>query len=495
MLRHILFGISLLLLLLSSSCSIFFTPLDPQSEEERFERFPAGPYPVEQPVQIYWNPHKVPYIEAQNDADLAFGFGLVSAHLRMGQMEFLRRISQFRFSEMGGPVFVPTLDRTFQTIHAPISIEELYADLPAESRVWAENFVKGVNYYLRNTPEDELPKEYSILDWEKEYWKREDILRIGRAVSADLNWGLYALWLQQETPEQAKAVWARVLESGARSVASFDGNLETQALQKLLWENGRSGSNTVVVSGEKTSTGAAIMANDPHLGVTAPNIWLIVGLKSPTYHTVGLTIPGTAVIGVGRNPDIAWGGTNMRGVSSHLFEVTEDDIIGSKQVTIRKRWWFDEEYSIRLSTKGPVLTDVPFFEREDGKMFAIYWTGQEPSDELTAYLQASRARNWDEFKQAFESYSIFALNMLYADTAGNIGMLPGYRQPVLADMSEFALPIKSRSNRVTKVRKVSELPAVLNPSSGFLASSNNKPFSTDYPLAYSYSNDDRRLGP
>jgi acyl-homoserine lactone acylase PvdQ len=93
-------------------------------------------------------------------------------------------------------------------------------------------------------------------------------------------------------------------------------------LAQILAGSARAGSNTVAVAGRRSGSGGAILANDPHLGLNLPNLWLVAGMRSPSFHAVGAMVPGLPIIGFGRNPDLAWGGTNMRAASSELFDVS-----------------------------------------------------------------------------------------------------------------------------------------------------------------------------
>ena len=82
----------------------------------------------------------------------------------------------------------------------------------------------------------------------------------------------------------------------------------------------RSGSNSFAVSGNRSTTGAPIIASDPHLGFLIPNLWFIAGLKSPSYHVVGLMPVGVPIFALGRNRHIAWGGTNMRNEATDFVD-------------------------------------------------------------------------------------------------------------------------------------------------------------------------------
>src|SRR5689334_16312812 len=80
-----------------------FTGLGPRrSLAQRLAMLPVEGAPVSATVRISWDQHQVPFVEAETDADLAFALGLVHAHLRLGQMELMRRLAQGRISEIAG---------------------------------------------------------------------------------------------------------------------------------------------------------------------------------------------------------------------------------------------------------------------------------------------------------------------------------------------------------------------------------------------------------
>ena len=118
----------------------------------------------------------------------------------------------------------------------------------------------------------------------------------------------------------------------------------------VYWLASPSGSNAVVVHGSRSSSGAPLFAADPHLGIFAPNIWLIVGWSTPEYRVTGLSFPGLPFIGIGRNEHLAWGGTNMRSWSSDLYQLNEQQVAAATiEEAIDVRWWFDTSVQRRVT--------------------------------------------------------------------------------------------------------------------------------------------------
>jgi penicillin amidase len=483
--------------LLLAGCS-FLTPLPkPTTVDERLAAMPTRDLPLAKPVVISWDDHQVPFIEAGSDEDLAFALGLVNAHLRLGQMELFRHLSQGRAAEMVGPI-ATDIDKSLRIMNFGRAAAGIEAALPPATRAWLESFVRGVNHYLVNARE--LPQEFKVLGLKREPWTVRDVLTAGRLAASDVNWLIWFAVLEMRKRPDWPEIWARLVREGGDSMVSFSGNTEAALLRDLIAGTGKTGSNSWVVSAALSKSGAPLMANDPHLGVQLPNFWIIVGMKSPSYHAVGLMIPGIPVIGVGRNPDIAWGGTNMRAAVSDLYDATKLIARGTTERTerIAVRWWFDDKVRVRETPLGPVISDAPVFADKTATPFVIRWEGHEVSDEVTALLKVSQAKGFEEFRAAFKGFAVSGQNMLYADKAGNIGEVMAVRLPGrgYATPPDLLLDPDDPKAAWDGRRDVMSLPASLNPPSGFLVSANNRPARTPVPVGYFFSPDDRveRLG-
>jgi len=436
------------------SCSTITARL-PQSKslEERLAGFPLRNLPLAAPARIHWSAQGVPHVVASSDDDLAFVQGLVHAHLRLGQMELLRRISQGRLSESAGP-FARDLDRALRVLGFGRAASAMERALPSSTRRYLERYVAGVNLYAERA--SELPHEFAVLALSRESWTVGDVLTISRLAATDVNWISFVGYLGSEDPK------------GARD--AVDALLALSAYHK-------SGSNSWVVDGRHSRSGFPLMANDPHLGLTVPNFWLLIGLESPETRAVGLAIPGLPIVALGRNADLAWGGTNMRSASSDLVELSPAELAESREFveSIRVRSWWDSEHRYRVSRHGPLLNDVPFLAKLE-RPIALKWRGHEPSDEITAFLRAQKARNVAEFRAAFADYAVSGQNFTVADRHGSIALVRAASLP--RRKREQSYPILS-SEEATRswaaMWSTSEIPGELNPARGFLASANDEP--------------------
>jgi penicillin amidase len=479
-----------------SGCALL-TPLpDKAALDDRLERFPRDNLPLRSAVVIHWNDHQVPFIEAAHDEDLAFALGLVHAHLRLAQMTVMRRIAQGRIAESAGPI-AAEIDHALRILNFGRGAAQFEAAMPAETRAFLAAFVGGVNTYQERLKDADLPHEFAILALAREPWTIRDVLTVGRLAGTDINWLGYFTLLKLRERRDWPEIWARILKTGGDSIASFPTRDQAELLKHLLAAHSRSGSNALAVAGARSESGSALIAADPHLGIQMPNLWLVAGIKSPSYHAVGLMIPGVPIIGVGRNAEIGWGGTNMRAASSDLFDVSKlpPGAITARSERIKVRWWLDRTVTVRDSPLGPVISDAPVLNWGTKPPFALRWIGHERGDEITAMLKAQRARNWAEFRAAFETFAVSAQNMVYADRAGNIGQAMATMLPIRARRlpPDFIHDPADPAAQWKAIATTSQLPFAYNPKSGFLASANNRPTETPFPVGYVYSADDRML--
>ena len=462
---------------------------------QRLKVFPVTGLPLKGRVTIYWNRHQVPFIEAERDEDLPLVLGLVQAHLRLGQISTLRMIAQGRVSEMAGPL-TKDIDRSLRILNLGRAVPQIMKMLSPDQMTWLKRFTEGINLYQNRAAR--LPREFKIMNIPKESWRPEDVLTIGRLGSADVNWFVFFRLLRYHKNKNWKKMWRRLVREGTASHPSYtaDAGPAMNFLSGILLGMSGSGSNTIVVSAKKSASGGALIASDPHLGLRLPNLWMIVGYKSPSYHVVGLMPAGVPIIGLGRNRHIAWGGSNLRAASSDLFDVSSlsPAKIRTRSEKIKVRWWPDTTVKIRETPYGPIISDMPLLglDQFPDWTLALKWMGHRPSNEFGAMLSLQRATNWAEFRQAFAGFSVSGQNMVYADAKGHIGQVMAVRLPKRPNREpvDIVLPMRALSAWRRTVNTL-DLPASFDPPSGFLASANNRGSKAQVPIGYFFSANDR----
>ncbi len=512
-------GYSLLIIVLLMVSSVgyilsrFWVPLPaPTTTKERIAMFPKDDLDFTAPTTIYWNKHQIPYIVADRDEDAAYALGLVHAHLRLGQMEMARRIVYGRLSEVAGPV-AHSVDETLRVIDFPKSSRQVVANFPRETKIWVDRYIQGINDYI--TRSEVKPHEFELLGLEYEPWKPEDVVAIGRLAGTDYTWLVWYGLMGYRDSAQWERIWNLMLDSG--SGVSYEKDLKRRMITrglneksvegkpndklsyliKIMESYGKLGSNSLVVGAKRSRSGAPMIANDPHLGLSLPNLWFVVGMHSPSYRVVGMMAPGLPMFGFGRNEHIAWGGTNVHAANSDLYDVSdlkEEDFTWHEE-TIKDRFWVDDTFRYRTSKYGPVISDAPLIPKIGKRTMALKWMGHGTSDEITAMLKVNRARNWEEFSTALDNFSAPAQNMLYADIDGNIGKLTATMVPfrktdrpkdIFSDKAKF----DTSWNRIINH---TGLPSEFIPRSGYLVSANDPTPPSTVAIGYFYSPPDRAL--
>jgi len=438
---------------------------------------------------IRYDEHLIPYIEVADELDAPYAMGLVHAHLRLTQMDLFRIVARGRIAEVAGPFAAP-IDEAIRAFDLDRAVPEIARQLPDDSRAWIERYVEGVNDYRRTATS--LPSDFTTLGLSlDEEWTVEDVLAFGRLACVEVNWGrllaIIPLRDQQGFTDFATRLWA-FADDGVPSYGP-----ETPTDLDILLHTGRTGSNAFAIDAQRSASGSAVLASDPHLGLNQPNIWCIVAYRTPNRSVAGLTMPGLPFILVGRNEHIAWSGTNMQASSSILYKLPEGwQPVSTREESIGVRFWFGQTATIRESEYGPVISDAKLLKRLGDGDFALSWRGHQHSDEATAFFRASHATDWDQFRNAFTSFATGGQNILYADRTGNIGQL----------MAVEAIPGAARATRTSPVRAGDprytmdavpqpDLPVAFNPEQGFLVSSNNIPVRFAQPLIAQGNANDR----
>ncbi len=245
---------------------------------------------------------------------------------------------------------------------------------------------------------------------------------------------------------------------------AYVGALEAlDAIPPLVGKGDGVGSNSWVVSGEHTESGAPMLANDPHLAVGQPGVWLQAGLhcrelsEDCPFDVTGFTLAGMPGVIIGHNQEIAWGMTNLDPdvTDFYLEDISEgqyrvDDAVRpvlSRTETIEVAGGEDVQILIRETHHGPIMSDVidtvvqagvdpPLQGVESSGRYdvAMAWTGLEPGRSMESIFAVNRATSFEEFREAAALSSAPAQNLVYADREGNIG----YQAPGLVPVRESA---------------------------------------------------------
>jgi penicillin amidase len=353
--------------------------------------------------------------------------------------------------------------------------------LPDTSRLWAESFLTGINHVIAQAPA--MPPECQILGFTREPWNLQDLFSLARLSSVDITWmpALKLLKLREKlretmAPASWASLWPELLRSGVPNPEGI-----TAAIAR--------GSNSAAIGGTRTTSGAAIIASDPHVGLQLPSLWLACGMSAPGMNAAGLMIPGLPYVAIGRNAKIAWGATNLHAASSVFIDLSAetDPQITERSVEIAVRGVGIRQARLRESRFGPVISDVKRFGLKQPT--ALGWVGHQPSDELTAMLAVNRADDFAAFQAALRGFAVQGYSFTYADTTGRVGILRAGHVPARpgtpADLLEPASVLTERTS-------LAEATGVFDPPQGFVVSANEDP-KTAMQAGFFFAPPDRAL--
>lgn len=510
------------------------------------------------PVDIYRDKMGIPHIYASTSHDLFFAQGYVHAQDRFWQMDTWRHIGSGTLSEMFSKGQVET-DTFLRTLGWRQTAEQEYAQLDPELQGILDSYTAGVNAYLKDHDMTALSLEYAVLgllspDYKIEPWTPVNSLTWGKAMAWDLRGNMgeeieRAVLLKTLTPEQLAELYpaypqdhpvivnqigenvskvegsvSQVIPGLEFSTFDFQSLAEKMALlDEVMGPAGTEiGSNSWAVSGEHTTTGMPLLANDPHLGIQMPSIWYQAHLECKPvteecpFNVAGFTFAGVPGVVIGHNDRIAWGVTNVGPDVMDLY-IERVNPENPNQYEVNGKWVDFEtrvetievvggesvEVTVHLTRHGPVISEtygplknentnddpefVPFQERAGVELpaqyvIAIKWTALPPSSLFPAILGFNRAQNWEDFREAAKHFHVPAQNLLYADVDGNIGyQMPG-DIPMRAN-GDGTLPVPGWTDEYewTGYIPFEELPYTFNPPEGYIVTANNRCQPWDYP--------------
>ena len=460
------------------------------------------------PVDVLRDAYGIPHIYAASADDAIFALGFVHAQDRLWQMEMNRRIGAGRLSEVVGPPGLET-DRFLRTLGVRRAAEATVAKLDAATSRLLERYSAGVNAFLGTDPV--LPPEFLLTGIRPEPWTPVDSLAWVKMMAWDLggNWRteLLRLRLAKTLPmERIREFLPPYPGDAAPRIADLRelyGGLEEAAVRLAalapIADEGI-GSNNWVVSGAHTASGKPLLANDPHLGLSAPAVWYFAHLNAPGLNAIGATLPGVPLVVLGRNDRVAWGFTNTGPDVQDLYLERLDPAGGYLapdgpkpftviEETIRVKGAADEKLQVRATRHGPVVSDVlkPALDAMPrGYALALQWTVLRDDDlSLQGLSRFATARGWDDVLAAGRELHSPQQNIVYADVDGNIGFLAPARIPVRAKdndlMGHAPAPGWLARYDWQGFLEPSQLPVSYNPASGRVVTANHKVVDASYP--------------
>lgn len=453
------------------------------------------------PVEVLRDPFGVPHIFGMSVEDIARATGFVHAQDRLFQMELSRRMGTGTMAEVLGEPALP-LDRRVRRIGLGRAARTELDRTDPEARGVLDAYAHGVNAYL-SAQKDNLPPEFQILGIEPRLWEAADSLAILKWMSLLLSENASVELLRAQLTETLGIEAAYLLTGLAPPPTDRASDTEAGGgLGKLASLSTPAGhpflrpgaSNAWVISGSRSTTGAPLLASDPHLGLGIPSVWYEIHLSGAGLNVAGASLPGLPMVIVGHNDRIAWGVTALYAdVQDHYVEMINPSDPGqyaagdvwesfqSFQETIRVAGGAPVALQIQHSRHGVVVSDQP----RNGRVLALRWEAPWHGDSALALLRLNRANGWFEFTEALRTLTSPALAFVYADVEGNIGLFPAGEVPIRTGF-DGTMPVDGASGQYEWQGYIPHemKPMLLNPEEGFIIAANHKmvPDETDYPL-------------
>jgi penicillin amidase len=482
----------------------------------------------------------IPYIEASNDEDLYFAQGYTTASDRLWQMDLQRRTVRGQLSEIFGNAVVAQ-DKLHRRFGFGKMIDEAAAHLDPSFNPAVTAYTKGVNAFISSLTDQTMPPEFRVLQYKPTEWTAGDSLAVGALMAEYLSntWQLDVMreslaslpkekcdaLLPETSPldvvvvgsDRARAATIRgssptVMEGVKPTTSPILSQLnelmtaERQSFE-LLGLSPRSletlqASNNWVVSGKHTASGKPLLANDPHIPASAPNVWYQTELIAPGIHVAGVTFAGIPGIVIGHNERIAWGVTNLGPDVQDLYiekfdkdnptkyqtpSGWRDAEIRHEQINVRKNPI--DPKSIEAQTFDVVVTrHGPIILEKENTRYALRWTMLDPVTlETPGIFAINRARNWKEFTAALATYNGPTQNFVYADVDGHIGYYGAGRIPIRKS-GDGSVPYDGATDdgEWTGLIPFDKLPHVYDPPSGIIVTANQRVVGSDYPYFVSH---------
>ena len=489
---------------------------------------------LQNPVEILVDTVGIPHIFAENDYDVYFAQGFITAKDRLWQMDFQSRYAAGRLSEVVGKKAIE-LDRYQRRMGmlygAELMLEESKKDPKSHQAIQA--YADGINAYISELQPKDYPIEFKILNYKPEAWTPLNSALLLKLMSATLAAGsdemkmsnileaygkevvddLFPNYPYKEDPiipagtqwnfSAIKKTSENALTTSTKSTEIKNKSKNNWLFSNLLTEKKSEniGSNNWAVDGQKSATNMPLLANDPHLNLTLPSIWYQIQLHTPEMNVYGVSLPGAPGVVIGFNQHAAWGVTNVASDVLDWYQIKfkddhyEEYLYDDKWVKTIPRV---EEIKV---LNGSTLLDTVYYTvhgpvsytpnskprdfepaRNVPIGFALKWVAHLPSNDIRTFYLLNRAKTYDDYREALTHYTAPAQNFIFANNQQVISITPNGFFPLKEkEQGKFLMDGKTSANNWTDEIPFEHHPTIKNPERGYVSSANQSPTDQNYP--------------
>lgn len=471
---------------------------------------------------VYFDERLVPHVFAENDEDLYFIQGYLHAKFRLFQIDLQTKAAAGRASEIAGEKAV-NYDKQQRRLGMVYAAENAMLEIEKDptARKIFDAYTNGINAYIINLKESELPIEYKLLNFKPEKWSNLRSALLLKMMAKDLSSGTENDLANTNAksiflPEELKMLYPQVHDSlvpivpkgtvfdapgiipvqPATADSLYFGKKDTVTAKEIAKPDINNGSNNWVVAGSKTASGAPILCNDPHLELSLPSIWYEMQLQTPGSNAYGVSLPGAPFVIIGFNDSIAWGVTNAQRDVKDYYEIKFRD-------ETKQEYWFNGKWektiqkpevikvkggkdvldTVAYTLFGPVMFDESFSNDFSNKRnLAVRWVAHDPSNEGMTFYKLNRAANYDDYTEAIRTFQCPGQNFIFASKTGDIAIWQQGKFPARWNRQGlYVMPGEDSSYMWQGFIPQPENPHAKNPERGFLESANQRPVDSTYP--------------
>ncbi|MBV8391206.1 MAG: penicillin acylase family protein [Mucilaginibacter sp.] len=471
-------------------------------------------------VTIRFDEHRIPHIFAENDHDLYYAQGYITARDRLWQLDIQTRSAAGRLSEIAGPKAL-AVDRYHRRMGMTYGAENTLKGIMKDPvmKVAIQAYTDGVNSYIHHLDKRDYPIEFKLLAYAPEEWKPINCAYLLKLMSETLAGGsdqfamtndlkrfgvkdvndLFPDYPFHEDPIIPVGTKWNFNPLPIPKPSKDFITLMTDTIKPKERVPGI-GSNNWAVAGNKSASGYPILANDPHLNLTFPSIWYQLQMVSPTVNVYGVSLPGAPCIVIGYNQKISWGVTNVDADVLDWYQVKFKDNTKneywynnhwnktSKRVEIIKIRGQKPVYDTVIYTHhGPVVYDNASQKPKEGHENipigdALRWIAHDESNEFKTFYLLNRGKNYDDYRKALTYFTAPAQNFIFASSDKDIAITPNGKLPLkFKDQGKFILDGSDPANDWQGWIPYDQNPTVKNPPRGFVSSANQSSTDQTYP--------------
>jgi penicillin G amidase len=472
-------------------------------------------------AEVVYDDRLVPHIFAENDHDVYFLQGYVTAQNRLFQMDLQTRAAAGRLAEIIGEKVLP-MDIESRRLGLKLGAERSLAFmmLDEKCKLILESYTDGVNAYINSLSEKDFPLEYKLLDFKPEQWSTlrialllkymgnmltgyENDFEHTNAVKL-LGYDVFNT-LFPDFPDTLLdpiipkgTIFPEGIKPGIQEAEFKPGELDVAAAYPFDRPESDYGSNNWAISGSRTASGKPILCNDPHLGLNLPSIWFEIQLHTPTMNVYGASLPGAPCVISGFNDSIAWGITNAAMDVKDWYSIEFKDA-NRKEYLFDGEWkkteYVVEHFNIRgkemyhdtiiHTIQGPVAYDSKHQKGTETINRALRWTLHDPSKELLTFYYLNSGKNYQDYKDAISYFQCPGQNFVFASAGGDIAI---HQQGKFVlrwpQQGRFVMDGTRSATRWPGYIPNEDNPHVLNPDRGWVSSANQHPTDESYPYYY-----------